>query len=218
MTGLVRTDMQLDLDRLRDWFEALRYYEYPTKKDDTIDYAKDYFEPGSRGYGWALHVFEEPENTESVWWRTPSRKDDPMIRSKGKITFKDGTKCHIGNEHFTKRREACNGYMAEVMNLFPEAYRATVWAMCQGFKFVEHIDYPQEQTYRMHVVLYTNPEAMFKLGDEVVHMPADGHIWMVRTGSEMHTAWNNGPTDRIHVHWQMPIETWDIYLESMVSP
>jgi len=215
MSGLIKTNGYIDLDRLRNWFEALRHYEYPTRKDDTIDYAKDYFEPGSKGYGWALHEFEKPDNVERIWWRNPDRKDDPMIRSKGRLFFKDGSKAFIGNEHFTKRREVCNGYMADVLAIFPEAYRGAVWAMHPGFKFVEHIDYPQEQTYRFHVVLYTNPNAMFKLSDEVVHMPADGHLWMVKTGSEKHTAWNYGETDRIHIHWQMPIETWDKYISGL---
>lgn len=215
MSGPIRTNLTIDLSRLRDWFESLRHAEYPSRKDDTIDYAKDYFEPGSEGYGWALHVFEEPEGVERVWWRHPSRKDDPMIRSKGRIFFENGTNCFIGNEHFTERHYICNGYMSEVLDMFPEAYRGAVWAMQPGFKFVEHIDFPQEETYRFHIVLYTNPDAMFKLGESVVHMPADGQVWMVATGSEMHTAWNYGNTDRIHIHWQMPIETWDTYLAKL---
>jgi hypothetical protein len=135
-----------------------------------------------------------------------------MIRSKGRITFKDGTKCFIGNEHFTKRRWICNNYMAEVMDLFPEAYRGAVWSMKPGFRFVEHIDYPNNETFRIHVVLHTNPQAMFKMEDETVNMPEDGYLWMVNTGSEMHTAWNDGSTDRVHIHWQMPIDKWDYYL------
>jgi hypothetical protein len=53
---------------------------------------------------------------------------------------------------------------------------------------------------------------MFKMEDETVNMPEDGYLWMVNTGSEMHTAWNDGSTDRVHIHWQMPIDKWDYYL------
>lgn len=215
MSGIHKTKMQINLLRLRDWYEALGEYEYPTHKDDSIDYAKDYFEPGSRGYGWSLHSFERPVEAKQVRWVNIGSKDDPMIRSKGRIFFKDGTKCFIGNEHFTKRRGICDGYMNEILDEFPEAYRGVVWSMQSGFKFVEHTDYPKEETFRIHVVLYTNPDAMFKISDQVVHMKDDGYLWMVNTGCEMHTAWNYGETDRIHVHWQMPITVYDKYMEKL---
>lgn len=211
MTGLIKTSRNIDLYLLLKWYHVLQTREDSVHKDTNIDYAKDYLVPGSTGYGWSLHEFGESEDMDKVWWRNPNRKSDPMIRSKGRISFNDGSKCFIGNEHFTKRRWICNDYMAEVLDMFPEAYRGAVWAMNPGFRFVEHIDYPNNETFRIHIVLYTNPQSLFKLGDETVHMPADGHLWMVNTGSEMHTAWNDGETDRIHIHWQMPIDKWDHY-------
>jgi hypothetical protein len=215
--NIVKTDLQLDMHKLLEWYTALKDIEEPVSKNDTIDYAKNYFEPGSSGYGWALHVFSAPSDVETVWWRNPDRKDDPMIRSKGRLTFKDGKTAVIGNEHLTKRRPICDGYMSEVLDMFPEAYRGVVWVMNPGFKFVEHIDYPQGETYRFHVVLQTNQKSMFKIQDDVVHMPADGYVWMVKTGTEMHTAWNHGDSDRVHIHWQMPIATWESYSQNLIS-
>lgn len=215
MSGLVKTACRLNLDGLLEWYENVQNMEDPVHKDTHNDYAKDYFEAGSSGYGWSLHEFGAPEGMDRVWWRNSATKTDPMIRSKGRIFFKNGDKCFIGNEHFTKRRAICNGYMASILDSFPEAYRGAIWAMNPGFQFVEHIDYPNNETYRFHIVLETNPMAKFKLGDETVHMPADGCIWMVNTGSEMHTAWNYGEEDRVHIHWQMPIGTWDKYLDHL---
>lgn len=213
--GFVKTGYRIDIDDLQDWYLNLRETVASVQKDTTFDYAKDYFVEGSAGYGWALHEFADPEGVERVWWRNPDTKSDPMIRSKGRITFENGDKCFIGNEHFTQRTSNCDGYMGTILDKFPEAYRGAVWAMKPGFKFVEHIDYPNNETYRIHVVLDTNPKAMFKFGEQVRNMPADGYLWMVNTGDVIHTAWNYGDTDRAHIHWQMPIESWDHYLNKL---
>lgn len=52
---------------------------------------------------------------------------------------------------------------------------------------------------RIHIPVYTNPNCMMILDNEVIHMPADGNAYMVNT-TKIHTALNSNLNfDRIHL-------------------
>lgn len=201
--------MVVDRHHLMQWWESELIQNSVITKSYTDDYASKYFEEGSVGYGVSLHTFFPPAEAD-IEQQTPDAVADPMIRSKG-IIRTAGSWRHICNSDYTLRTDACTGYIAQILDKFPEAYRGALWGMRPGFKFASHIDFPNNTTYRMHIVLLTNPWALFKIGDDEFHMPDDGCIWMINTGDYEHTAWNRGDSDRIHIHWQMPIDTWDKY-------
>jgi hypothetical protein len=206
----VQTAMKFNYSRLLAWW--LVTDEPRIIKGSTDDYANKYIEPGSVGYGFSLHTFFPPAEAD-IEQQRPDAVADPMIRSKGIIRNAGGWR-HICNSDYTLRRDnVCTGHMEEILDRFPEAYRGAVWAMKPGFKFVSHIDFPNNETYRMHIVLQTNPKAFFQIGEETFHMPTSNRIWMINTGDHIHTAWNGGGIDRIHIHWQMPIDTWDKYVD-----
>jgi len=206
----IKTKIFVDAFLLRQWWDLAFIQEKVITKSYEDDYASKYFEKGSVGYGVSLHTFFPPAEAD-IEQQRPDAVADPMIRSKGIIRTADSWR-HICNSDYILRTDACMGYIASVLDHFPEAYRGAVWAMKSGFKFVPHIDFPNEETYRMHIVLQTNPWALFKIDNDEFHMPADGSIWMINTGEYEHTAWNYGDSDRVHIHWQMPINTWDKYV------
>jgi hypothetical protein len=211
MTTHHKTEIRIDVASLTSWVAyAGNHHGVVVYKSWEDDYAADYFEKGSKGAGFALHtVFSPPEGTEYEF-KDPDTVEDPMIRSKGII--RTGTHWrHVCNSDYTLRLPVCEGYMKRILDYFPEAYRGAIWDMSPGFKFIPHVDFPNGDTYRMHIVLWTNKQAMFKIGGDEFHMPADGHLWMINTGDHEHTAWNFGETNRCHIHWQMPMETWDKY-------
>ena len=210
----VKTNIKVDLINLRCWYDWLNLGEKPIHKSWETDYGSDYFEEGSEGFGWSLHGFEEGPSYQSVEWKDEETANHPMLRSKGIIKFGDDDWIHICNTHYTQRRDIVkDNYMGEILDFFEGSYRGVVWAIRPGFKFVPHIDYPNRDTYRMHIPLHTNSDSGFQIGEEEFHMPADGYVWMINTGSHIHTAWNEGSSSRIHIHWQMPPESFDTFVD-----
>lgn len=207
----LRTNIQVSLPRLDSWLNATAGRHVTVRRSWEDDYASDYFEKGSVGMGFSLHtVFPPPENSVHEW-KNIDTVNDPMIRSKG-IIRTDSHWRHVCNSDYKLRLPTVGeGHLKTILDCFPEAYRGAVWEMEPGFKFVPHIDFPNGDTYRMHIAMWTNEDARFRVGDEEFHIPSDGHIWMINTGAYEHTAWNYGKTTRCHIHWQMPIETWDKY-------
>ena len=198
MSTYVKTNIKVNLSRLRGWYYRLGKKEKPIHKTWETDYGSDYFEKGSEGYGWALHGFEVGAPHEEVEWKKEETANHPMLRSRGIIKFGDNDWVHICNKHYTKRRGiAKDNYMGDILDFFHGGYRGAVWGIKPGFKFVTHIDYPNNDTYRIHIPLYTNTDAWFQVGEEKFHMPADGYAWMIKTGDHEHTAWNDGGNDRI---------------------
>ncbi len=58
----------------------------------------------------------------------------------------------------------------------------------------------KDSTMRIHLPLVTNPQALMIFPDEplVVHLPANGHVWLTDT-RKRHTAMNGGLDDRYHL-------------------
>lgn len=77
-----------------------------------------------------------------------------------------------------------------------QVVRTRVMVMAPGRQYSVHKD----PTWRLHLPLVTNEKAKFIFADEnfSVHMPADGRLHLVDTRL-MHTAVNDGDTDRIHL-------------------
>ena len=210
MNPYMKTNIKVNLKRLREWYYQLGKMKTPIHRSWKSDYGADYFEEGSEGYGWSLHGFENNPTYSKVEWKVEESMNHPMLRSKGVITLESGEWFHVCNSHYTKRRDIVKDtYMGDVLDFFGGSYRGITWAMKPGFKFVTHVDYPVGDMYRMHIPLYTNEDSWFQIEEEKFHMPADGYVWMMNAGDYEHTAWNAGTTDRVHVYWQMPPSTSD---------
>ena len=77
--------------------------------------------------------------------------------------------------------------------------RVLVTKLVPGAKVTPHTDggAPAEYYDRYHIVLNSNPECVFRAGDEVVNMPT-GSVWWFDNTKE-HEVINNGADDRVHI-------------------
>lgn len=77
--------------------------------------------------------------------------------------------------------------------------RVMVNKMAPGAVIYPHCDTPSHTEYytRFHIVLQSAPGAMFRAGDEKVHM-ATGELWWFDNSKE-HEVINNSAEDRIHL-------------------
>ncbi|MET3133629.1 hypothetical protein AAKU55_003919 [Oxalobacteraceae bacterium GrIS 1.11] len=68
-----------------------------------------------------------------------------------------------------------------------------------GGRIFPHADTPVHSDYysRFHIVLASNPESIFRAGDEQVNMRA-GEVWWF-DNKEVHEVANDGADDRIHL-------------------
>ncbi len=95
------------------------------------------------------------------------------------------------------------GIIGEILASFKAKYTRSRLAVLQpGFEGQPHIDYNTSYSIRVHIPIFTNPEALFiydKDGKIIEqHMPADGRFWAVNTGYT-HYVVNRGSTPRLHL-------------------
>lgn len=106
--------------------------------------------------------------------------------------------------------QLCFGYCRKIIEAFPESYYGCVIGLSGGFEYPRHVDTPID-SYRMHIVMETNPDAGFEMDGDEFGLPADGYVYMLATGRYEHTAWNRGDTERLHLTWEMPMSTYRKY-------
>lgn len=77
--------------------------------------------------------------------------------------------------------------------------RALITRLPPGGHIAPHVDGGSHAEYyeRHHLVLQSNPESLFRAGDEAVAMVA-GEVWWFDNSQE-HEVMNHGKTDRIHL-------------------
>lgn len=111
---------------------------------------------------------------------------------------------------FYKRTEACVGIWSDVLDTLEDAglhpHRSRVTAIEPNEILRWHRDSePDDYCIRLHLPIITNPDCAFEVQNEgAVHMPADGHAYVV-DASNTHRAYNKGTTTRYHFLAQV----WD---------
>lgn len=95
----------------------------------------------------------------------------------------------------------CFGYLAEVVGQIRaiglEPARVRLSLLKAGGHSTKHRDAPEGRySIRLHIPIFTNPEAVFSCDDESAHMPADGSAYIIDVSRE-HQVFNRGTTDRI---------------------
>lgn len=95
----------------------------------------------------------------------------------------------------------CFGYLAETVNhiraigLEPARIRLSI--LKAGGHSTKHRDAPEgSYSIRLHIPIFTNPEATFSCDGEIAHMPADGSAYIIDVSRE-HQVFNHGTSDRI---------------------
>ena len=84
---------------------------------------------------------------------------------------------------------------------YHELYRSRFLVAEPDSVSVRHIDYD----WRFHIPIQTNKDCMMHYDDCDIHMPADGHAYIINAGF-MHKFSNFGKTDRWHFCGILPFE------------
>ncbi len=95
----------------------------------------------------------------------------------------------------------CFGYLAEVVEqiraLGLEPSRVRLSLLKAEGRSKKHRDSPEGRySIRLHIPIFTNPDAVFVCEGEEAHMPADGSAYIIDVSRE-HQVFNRGKTDRI---------------------
>lgn len=177
-----KTKTKIDLKRLKKWYlEIQEQPEYGSWRDEN---GSIYLQKGSEYFGWS--VLKHPDNRPRV--------NGPVLRKRYPGIF---------NTDFKEKGSIFYGYCEEILNQFPMAFRASLIGLYPGFKYLPHTDYP-ENSFRMHIAIETNSNCQFQIEDQLIHIPADSYIYIIKTNL-VHSAWNFGDTPRVHLTWQMPL-------------
>lgn len=205
-----KTDIIVDIQRLQQWFKTFKEKNPPHRYNHEDDVYQTHQTFGLGAYGWQLYE-TNLEGGELIEEEGTALKS-PLMSKRARYRFPNGEVRKVQNQDYTIRSQICSGYMATILDEFPEAYRCGMKVMRSDFKYKVHVDPPHEQHFRAHIAIYSNYDSGHEVLGEKFHIPVDGHIWFINSGVE-HTAWNYGHSDRIHVYWQMPIETFRKYKE-----
>jgi len=208
-----RSAITVDLERLQDWYLKYAFANPPHRWNREEDEYQTHETFGEGAYGWQLH---EPNLTGAIPINEEGTSvDSPIMSKRATYRFADGETRKVRNQDYTIRSAGLTGYLAEILDHFPEAYRCGMKDMCPGFGYKEHVDPPRGNHYRIHIPLYTNEGCKQEVLGEERHFEADGHLWFMNTGV-LHRAWNHGTTRRLHIYWQMPLDTfWKYHEKSM---
>ena len=104
-------------------------------------------------------------------------------------------------------------------------YNALLIKLPAGKSIPSHVDSAQffKKYHRIHVAIETNPQCLFTVGEETIHMKPF-EIWEIDNDSKLHSVTNGGTTDRVHLMidfkpLKMRLGTHNKFLEfSMVGP
>ena len=143
--------------------------------------------------GWAI------QSDTGDWWRG----FEPGSSQTRKVKLPDGIEGAHPIHEYWKTTQACRGIFREiyedlvVKGFYPHRSRITI--LNPGQEMQWHQDAPPDSyCTRIHIPFITNPDCAYEVqGEGHVHMPADGHAWLVDAAA-MHRAWNRGDTKRYH--------------------
>ena len=87
--------------------------------------------------------------------------------------------------------------------LSPNGYllRALFVKLLRKTKIPTHVDKANKTfqfSNRIHIPIVTNPNCIFTVGDESIHMK-EGEIWEINNDKQPHSVINDGDEDRIHL-------------------
>lgn len=208
-----RSNITINMLKLLMWWIDYSIKEPPHRYNQPDDDYQTHETFGKGAYGWQLH---EPNLLGAVQIKEEgTATDSPLMSKRSSFRFPNGETRKVRNQDYTIRTENLSGYLAEILDYFPEAYRCGMKVFRPGFGYKLHVDPPRERHYRIHIPIITNSNCGHEVLGEVIHMPASGHLWFMNTGVK-HRAWNHGSDSRVHIYWQMPIETFEKYKDTEI--
>lgn len=198
MNHIVKTDILVNLDRLRlvankvhkvpyDFIQNIRLLEYEGGAHELEKSTNSVRLFGTRLQG---HTIETREYLKGSHHTCEDVLQNPAL--------------------FSTRNPYCVDYINDILDFFPESWKAIFWTLGSGYGHMVHSD-PPERSFTAHVALETNPWCNVSYGgSDVYHIPVDGHVYLMQTHIE-HTSWNHGDTSRTHFILRLPGKSWNKY-------
>lgn len=183
-----------DLERLKAQIDAIRAQvgSYVLEKPEGREEYRGY-----RGFGLthregsrnpdrdAFRLYDENGNYESS---TNAFGDHKAILARESV--------HRFERNFTEKSPWLSGYIESVLGKFRSTItKVRVLTLEPGGEIVRHFDFPYYENVRVHAVLETNDQVVWKVEDREFHLPADGSFHWFDTG-RYHSVVNRGETPR----------------------
>jgi len=184
-------------------------------------YAEEYSTPTSSGDAHAIRISCIDEIKYEIIPMPFKDKQHAIATGRGLVKPVMGTCAEqrvICKSDYTRLNELCGydipqrpsyPYIQQLFHTFPGHYNASLITLKPGFIYPLHIDEPKGKSYRCHIALQTGRGCGLSVAGHVFSIPVDEHIWFLRAGEYEHFAWNLGTEPRIHLTWQMPIDTYE---------
>lgn len=188
--------MQVDISKLRNWYENLE----KNYADWKFIYSKHKYmwreEPGDPE-GITGHVLKDDTAWYTLCWNGTETGPLPPERGQAKKEFQDV------DEDLLYPREIFNGYALDLVNSLPiRSKRWLVTIHTPGTRLIEHQDSPDK--IRIHIPIYTNDKSLWVINNKEYHLEP-GWAYVINT-SLPHSVFNNGDTPRIHLYGKIWIE------------
>jgi hypothetical protein len=179
--GLVKLDMQFDIEKLRDALDEC------LKREKMMGGMQD------EGFA-ALPLTQKPGQTEwtendlsgRYWLRADDRYvEEPREDLVPEVSFSEFNPKFKGTYFEAVHTELSKRFpIGRTRVLSKGLYNCNSW----------HRD-PEP---RLHIPVITNPGSLFVVNHHVTHLPADGSVYFTDTRA-YHTALNGGETRRVHI-------------------
>ena len=127
------------------------------------------------------------EKLRGVFWTKPDFTGQEVQREN-----------FVDESQYTEFVEKYKGtYFEEIYNTLSEKY------IIGRFRLLlleprTSLSWHRDPEPRLHIPVITNPGAHLVIGDGLMHLPADGHVWFTDTRN-YHTVFNGGEENRIHL-------------------
>jgi len=190
---IIKKWFKIDQNKLLEWYSQ-------TKKE----YSDWFWFYGKHKDMWkydANKLTGDGLKTDTSWlmltWGDDRKGPVPWLRYIAKPEYDALMPRNIRDEPLGAR-ECCKGYALEIFSSMPcPPHDIQIAVHTPQTKLPQHQD--EDNKFRFHIPIITNPEAKFIINGEDVHLPADGWCYLVNT-TYLHSTDNRGNTDRVHIY------------------
>jgi hypothetical protein len=98
-----------------------------------------------------------------------------------------------------------NDYFKNVFSVFKsQTSKASILELRRKGYLSSHVDFPYYRTIRLHSTIKGGENAWYEVNGDKFQIPADGNWYFFDTG-KYHSAWNEGPDDRLTININLKI-------------
>lgn len=117
------------------------------------------------------------------------------------------------HNRFTQPTKLLFGIADQIFKKFPKCEELSITAHPPNSGIPPHVD--KDDHVRIHIPISTNEQAWFQHGDTKISLEA-GKVYIVNT-KRMHSTYNSGSTDRIHILFKVPYAYTNQILNTVIK-